>query len=114
MLCGMEQRDDEQCEQTIALLGSSGPLFFALGDGARQEIVALLARHGRLNVGELTSYTTLSRPAVSHHLKILRDAGLLNERREGVRRYYYPALSGAAVRLEQLAREVRHTHQLMH
>ncbi len=66
------------------------PLFSAMGDSTRQKIILLLAHHTRLSVGELTAFTHLSRPAVSHHIKILREAELITEQREGVRRYYRP------------------------
>lgn len=66
------------------------PLFNAMGDTTRQQIILLLANHTRLSVGELTTYTHLSRPAISHHIKVLRDAGLVVEQREGTKRYYHP------------------------
>jgi len=40
-------------------------------------------------VGEITKQTHLSRPAVSHHLKILRDAGVILMRKEGTKNFYY-------------------------
>lgn len=69
------------------------PLFNAMGDSTRQKIILLLAHHTRLSVGELTKYTHLSRPAVSHHIKILREAELITEQREGVKRYYQPTFT---------------------
>ncbi len=69
------------------------PLFNAMGDTTRQEIILLLADHSRLSVGELTAHTHLSRPAVSHHLKVLRDADMVTEQREGAKRYYQPTFA---------------------
>lgn len=69
------------------------PLFNAMGDTTRQKIILLLADHARLSVGELTTHTHLSRPAVSHHIKVLREAGLVVERREGTKRYYHPTFA---------------------
>lgn len=69
------------------------PLFNAMGDKVRQDIVSLLTYHSRLSVGELTQYTKLSRPAVSHHIKVLREAGLVTEERDGTKRYYHPNFS---------------------
>jgi ArsR family transcriptional regulator len=40
-------------------------------------------------VGEITEQTHLSRPAVSHHLKVLRDAGVILMRKEGTKNFYY-------------------------
>lgn len=44
---------------------------------------------GGARVGAITEKTNLSRPAVSHHIKILKDAGILKMRKEGTRNYYY-------------------------
>lgn len=64
----------------------------ALGDTNRQHMILSMMRLGKcsgVRVGEITATTHLSRPAVSHHLGILRDAGLVKMRREGTRNYYY-------------------------
>lgn len=66
------------------------PLFNALGDETRQQLVLHLDLNKWLSVNELTQLTDLSRPAVSHHLKVLRDAKLVVEYREGTKRYYRP------------------------
>ncbi len=66
------------------------PLFNAMGDRTRQRIVALLAEHQRLTVGELTNYIHLSRPAISHHIKVLREVELVTQHREGTKLYYRP------------------------
>jgi len=47
-----------------------------------------LVRDGELSAGEIASHFELSRPAVSQHLAVLKDAGLLAERRKGTRRLY--------------------------
>ena len=68
------------------------PLFIALGDRTRLTILQCLFEtqttgEGRipgLNVNEITDRTSLSRPAVSHHLKILKDTGLIDVLRKGV------------------------------
>lgn len=109
----MKQDCYEDFEQAITLLAHNQPLFFALGDMARQEIIVLLAQHERLSVGELTGYTNLSRPAVSHHLKILKEVGLLRETREGVRRYYQPTFHAAIESIEQLVRHVSKIKELL-
>lgn len=99
--------DNKDCfEEIIALLAHNQPLYRALGDMARQEIIILLAEEERLTVGELAKKTRISRPAVSHHLRILKEAGLLREEREGVRRYYSPTFSDAIESMETLIHEV--------
>jgi DNA-binding transcriptional ArsR family regulator len=64
-----------------------GSFLTALGDATRQEIVMALSREG-LNVGQLTERFPLSRPAMSHHLKVLVHAGLLVQERRGRERVY--------------------------
>jgi len=59
----------------------------ALGDPIRQGIVVALSRE-RLYVGTLAARFPLSRPAMSHHLKVLADAGLLVRERQGRERLY--------------------------
>lgn len=64
----------------------------ALGDENRQHLILEILKLGRcggVRVGEITQCTHLSRPAVSHHLKVLREAGLIRMRREGTKNYYY-------------------------
>lgn len=67
------------------------PIFLALGERVRQEIVLLLidAECDGLNVSTITQNTHLSRPAVSHHLKILKEAGIVQVRCQGTMNYYY-------------------------
>lgn len=59
----------------------------ALGDPTRREIFERLAR-GPSPVGELASTMAVTRPAVSQHLRILKEAGLVTETAEGTRRIY--------------------------
>jgi DNA-binding transcriptional ArsR family regulator len=59
----------------------------ALGDPVRRELVDLLA-DGELSAGELAGRFPVSRPAISRHLRVLREAGLVTARTEGRRRVY--------------------------
>src|SRR5688572_16291 len=59
----------------------------ALADPTRRAILALLAKK-RLHVEELAAQLPISRPAVSRHLRVLKQAGLLDEDHEGRRAYY--------------------------
>ena len=63
------------------------PAFTALGDPTRQAILERLAERPR-PVGELAEGLPVGRPAVSQHLKVLRDAGLVTDRKLGTRRIY--------------------------
>ena len=58
-------------------------VFVALGDEHRQRILLTFERGERLTVGQISEVSTLSRPAVSHHLKILRAAGVLEAEKQG-------------------------------
>ena len=72
----------------------------ALGDPTRRAIFERLAQHPRA-VGELASELPVSRPAVSQHLKVLKDAGLVVDRPAGNRRIYQLEPDGlAALRAE--------------
>jgi DNA-binding transcriptional ArsR family regulator len=61
--------------------------FEALGDPNRREILRLLGAED-LAVGEIADAMPISRPAVSRHLRLLKDAGLVAERAQGTRRIY--------------------------
>jgi ArsR family transcriptional regulator, arsenate/arsenite/antimonite-responsive transcriptional repressor len=62
----------------------------ALGDPIRMQLVDVLRKHaGKVCVCELVPLFDLSQPTVSHHLKVLRDAGIVNSERRGLWAYYY-------------------------
>jgi DNA-binding transcriptional ArsR family regulator len=65
----------------------AGDPFDALGDPHRRAIVELLSQGGR-SVRELADELPISRPAVSRHLRLLKEAGLVFDRPEGTRRLY--------------------------
>lgn len=66
----------------------SGDPFEALGDANRREILRLLSG-GDKAVQELAAALPISRPAVSRHLKLLKDAGMVAEEPQGTRRIYH-------------------------
>lgn len=73
-------------------------LLKALADPTRLRILSLLSRHeGEVCVFEIVESFTLEQPTISHHLRILRDAGLVDCRKKGLWAYYY-------VRRESLGR----------
>jgi len=62
----------------------------ALGDPIRLQLVDVLRKHaGKVCVCELVPLFDLSQPTVSHHLKVLRDAGIVASERQGLWAYYY-------------------------
>ena len=64
-------------------------VFTALGDEHRQRILLTFEPGERLNVGQIVDVSTLSRSAVSHHLKILRMAGVLDSEKLGKEVYFW-------------------------
>lgn len=110
-----------EAEEFHKLFQNCMPLFIALGDEVRLAIIEVLARTGLyddmgndvayttencsapqkqgMNVKEITEQTSLSRPAISHHLKILKEAGLINVRQEGTANYYYLTIGDSTKKL---------------
>lgn len=64
-------------------------VFSALGDEHRQRMLLLFERGERLNVGQIVAVSPLSRSAVSHHLKVLHDAGVLSSEKVGKEVYFW-------------------------
>lgn len=85
----------DECAQNRRLIAEAlrdcSELIIALGDETRQQIIITLLESDRigLRVGEITEKTHLSRPAVSHHLKLLREAGIITVRHSGTMNFYY-------------------------
>ena len=69
-------------------------VFTALGDEHRQRILLTFEPGERLNVGQIVSVSTLSRSAVSHHLKLLKAAGVLDSEKVGKEVYFWVNKAG--------------------
>jgi DNA-binding transcriptional ArsR family regulator len=67
----------------------------AIGDSRRREILELV-RDRELAAGDIAARFDVTRPAISQHLTVLKNAGLLDERREGTRRLYTARPEGLA------------------
>jgi DNA-binding transcriptional ArsR family regulator len=83
------------------LTNQDDKIWGALGDGTRRAIVLRLTE-GPKAVGDLATYLPVSRSAVSQHLKVLKDAGLVAERAEGTRRIYRLNEAGVVALRDQL------------
>ena len=81
--------------------GISADPFSALGDPTRREIFERVAQRPR-TPGELAQGLPVSRPAVSQHLKVLKDLGLVSDRAQGSRRIYRLNEAGVAALRDQL------------
>jgi DNA-binding transcriptional ArsR family regulator len=68
-------------------VGTNALVWDALGDPTRRRIFERL-REGPRSVGELAEGLPVSRPAVSQHLRVLKEAGLVSDRKDGTRRVY--------------------------
>ena len=89
-------------QKTVDILRECIPTFTVLSDENRLMILHILFEHGSLNVNDLTERLHLSRPAVSHHLKIMLDAGLVAVEHHGKERYYTATLQQAGERFQRL------------
>jgi DNA-binding transcriptional ArsR family regulator len=67
----------------------------ALADSRRRHILELV-RDRELPAGQIAEQFDVTRPAISQHLTVLKDAGLISERRDGVRRFYRADPAGLA------------------
>ena len=74
----------------LATRGSTAaaPLFAALGDSTRLELIARLSREGPQSISDLADSATISRQAVTRHLEVLEEAGLAASHREGRERIF--------------------------
>lgn len=66
-------------------------IFTALGDPHRQRIILMFDDGERLSVGQIVAASPLSRSAVAHHLRVLREAGILRCEKVGKEVWYWPA-----------------------
>lgn len=93
-------------EQIIDLFEQNRPMFTALGDPIRQQLLITMLRGEKLSVQELTAQTNLSRPAVSHHLKILKEAGIVTMHKQGRQVFYAPYPSQYFDSVKELLRKI--------
>ena len=78
------------------------PIFTVLSDENRHKILQLLLENGKMNVNDITEHLHLSRPAVSHHLKIMLQAHAISVEQIGKERFYSIAMADAITQLKQL------------
>lgn len=83
---------DEKIKKLAEEIEKSRKLLIALGDESRQYLILSMMKTDDCNgirAIDVAQMTNLSRPAVSHHLQILKDAGIVKSRKEGTKIYYY-------------------------
>lgn len=104
---------NKMSKKTMKLLAESAPIFNMLQDDNRQQILLLLFDKHALSVTELTDQLSLSRPAVSHHLKLLLDAGLISFQKNGKERIYRLNLEPSYNLLKSLLNSLEHDMKMM-
>lgn len=89
----MQQEEiSKQLEQFSNDFAQCSKMLTVIGDETRQHLILEMMKMGKcsgVRVAEITEKTNLSRPAVSHHLQIMKDAGLVKVRKEGTMNFYY-------------------------
>ena len=84
--------DTKEMKKLAMEFEQSRKILTVLGDETRQHLILIMMQAGDcmgLRVEEIAGRTHLSRPAVSHHLQIMKDAGLVKVRKEGTKNFYY-------------------------
>ncbi|MBE7002726.1 MAG: winged helix-turn-helix transcriptional regulator [Ruminococcaceae bacterium] len=84
----------KQYQEIARQFSKNASVLQAIGDKTRQHIILCMMElpcrsNGGARVGVITEKTHLSRPAISHHIKILREAGIVGMRSEGRKNYYF-------------------------
>lgn len=93
-------------KQTINILSECIPIFTMLQDENRQQILMLLFDEKEMSVTELTERLSLSRPAVSHHLKLLLNSKLVEVTKNGKERIYRISMNNAVKQLKLLLESI--------
>ena len=96
--------DPKKIDQALVDFKACSKIFLALGDSTRQKICLDLAAAGTegINVADLSGKTILSRPAISHHLKVLKDAGIVEPIKKGTQIFYRLKLKDSLVPMKKL------------
>ncbi|WP_373127636.1 ArsR/SmtB family transcription factor [Dielma fastidiosa] len=98
-------------KRTMGILSECIPIFTMLQDESRQQILMLLFDKKEMTVSELTENLELSRPAVSHHMKLLLDAGLVSVKKNGKERIYSLNLQKTIKQLKDLLSSIEMDNQ---
>lgn len=96
-------KTEKDVEDILNVFRDCIPLFSVLADEIRQNILMVLAeREEGFNVNMITEKMPLSRPAVSHHLKALKQAGIVDSERKGTENFYYLTLKEPVEKIKVL------------
>lgn len=89
-------------EEPMNIFKRGMPIFAIFQDENRQRIILLLCKNKEMTVNQITDQLDLSRPAVSHHLKIMLDAGVIAVNKIGKERFYKITLEDTVQLLKDL------------
>lgn len=89
-------------EEVMAIFKSGMPIFSIFQDENRQRIILLLCKNKEMTVNQITDQLELSRPAVSHHLKLMLDAQVITVKKVGKERFYQVSLDDTVELLKKL------------
>lgn len=87
----MDKECEERLEKIVEGFGKCSNAFTAIGNETRQRILIVLLESDAegIRVGEIAEKAYLTRPSVSHHLKVLKEAGIVDMKSAGTKNYYY-------------------------
>ncbi len=106
---------EKEKENLLTEFRVSKKALYALGNKTRQHIILSMIQSGHccdgMRVNDIEEAANLSRSSVSHHLQILRAAGILDVRHEGKKNYYY--FNENTETLEQLIQMLSHAKELL-
>lgn len=113
----MDKNAQLQIKKLEEEFAASQKVLTALGDENRQHLILSMMSMGDcsgIRVVDIAKKSSLSRPAVSHHLQIMKDAGLLKTRKEGTKIYYYfdPDMKAINTLVDALSLAVKITKSL--
>ena len=96
--------DEQKIEKALSQFKDCSAIFLALGDTTRQKLCMDLAAAGLegIHVADLSGKTILSRPAISHHLKVLKDAQIVEPIKKGTQIFYKLKLKDALIPIKAL------------
>lgn len=97
----MNKNQDTLKQKKIKLLEElqhSTDIFKAMADPVRQDILLMFMLKKKLNVSQIVEQSPMSRPTISHHLKILKQAGIVDSKKEATEVYYWLTTSNSVVK----------------
>ena len=93
-------------KKVLTIMEKCEPFFEILKDSERRKIVLTLSENGPMTVNEITNNSHLSRPAISHHLKLLKTVGIINSEKRGTNNFYYASLDTAITYMKEAILEL--------